>query len=209
MFIWVARRASSLPSFALWPCFLTSGCVGKPSIRVLSRFARFFYMCAKVWWWCGVSVSSSLLRWLCSFTCLGFGLFALSFCAIIVVVRWLVLPCLFSLRLPSFLAWFPSVFRVRVLRLLPLLSVVVVGCCCGCPLVLVLPCGLAFPGLCLLLLVAVGGWVFLLPFPRSCLFFSRFIGLLALRYLRSPAELFPDNYQSALALLARLAEGEY
>ena len=204
-------------------------------------------------------------------------------------MHWLVLPCLFSLRLPSFLAWFLSVFRVLVPRLLllrllslpcclsfllrcefqlvargaltrlfapslgllllcwcsplPLVALVlgvlplpvvllaacclwllvlvvcwwlclllpflllvsvrpgcflvavvgvrsvlpwvaVGGCCCGCPLVLVLPFGLGFPGLLLVLwvLLAAGGLAFLLPVWFLFLFFSWFVGLfLALR----------------------------
>ena len=58
----IAVGASSLP-LLLCDCVLPSLlCVCAPRIRVLSRYARFFYMCARVWWWCDVSVLSSLLR---------------------------------------------------------------------------------------------------------------------------------------------------
>jgi hypothetical protein len=51
-----------------------------------------------------------------------------------------------------------------------LLSVVVGACCCGCPLAVCLLLGLVFPGrpLVLLVLLAVGGSVFLFLLPRSC-----------------------------------------
>jgi hypothetical protein len=62
--------------------------------------------------------------------------------------------------------------------------VVVVACCCGFPLASSLLSGLACPGLLVLLpglvlsvaVAVVGGLVLLFPFPRSCRFFSGFVG---------------------------------
>ena len=86
--------------------------------------------------------------------------------------------------------------------LLRLPLVVVVGCCCGFLLVLVLPCGLGCLGLLLvrLVLLAAGGLAFLLLVWFLFLFFRGFVGLaggfrpwLLQVLLRSPSDKLPAN----------------
>lgn len=73
--------------------------------------------------------------WLCSFSCLGLALFLFAFSCYNCSCVSLVVPCLFSFRLPCLLAplclvlvWFLSVFRVLVLRLL-VLRLLFLRCC--------------------------------------------------------------------------------
>jgi hypothetical protein len=92
---------------------------------------------------------------------------------LVLVVCWWLCPLpLFVLLGFVLLVRFLVVALVLGVRWL-LLSVAVGACCCGCPLVVCLPPGLVSLGLrwVLLLLLAVGGSVFLFLLPRSCRFF--------------------------------------